>query len=207
MYMWFDSMASVRRIHKEVHSILDVSRRAVCVGPDIFLRASPEEIRRQYYAMATTKAEDLPDDASKPVLRRLVGKQLPPKIRLSDMLCAGLRARYLQHREKIAKVRRMPGTCYVVDINKSVGWGGKPDCSRVPTILRSSKLVAVFESPEHDRLLLPSEMPGIHGMRLPSEVVASLAPREVRSLIGNSMHVAQIGCFIQYALATRSYKL
>ena len=204
VYMWFDRMASVRRVHREVHSILDVSRRAVRVGPEIFLQASREEVRRRYYAMAAT-VEDLPDGASKPVPRRLVGKQLPPKIPVSNILPAGLRARYLQHREKVAKVRRTPRECYIVDINKTAAWGGTPVCHRVPTILRSSKLVAVFESPEHDRLLLPSEMPGIHGIRLPAEVAANLAPREVRSLVGNSMHVAQIGCFVQYALATRSY--
>merc|ERR1712026_373766 len=77
----------------------------------------------------------------------------------------------------------------------------------VPTILRSSMLVAFCGSPEQDRALLPSEMLGIHGIRLPTEVMATLAPRQVRSLVGNSMHVAQIGCFVQYALATRSYVL
>ena len=45
----------------------------------------------------------------------------------------------------------------------------------------------------------------MQGIRLPPEELSSLDPREVRSLVGNSMHVAQVGCFVQYALATRSY--
>ena len=194
MYMWFDRIASVRRVHKEVSSILDVSRRALRVGPEIFLQASPAEVQRHHLDLANASA-------STPCA------QESPPTTLSDVLPAGLRTRYEQHRDKVAEVRRSPRECYVVDINKTVGWGGPPVCHRVPTILRSSMLVAFCGSPEQDRALLPSEMLGIHGIRLPTEVMATLAPRQVRSLVGNSMHVAQIGCFVQYALATRSYVL
>jgi hypothetical protein len=144
------------------------------------------------------------DGPPKPVLRRLASKQLPPKLTLKNILPGGLCRRYQQHREKAAEAPNDTGHCYVVDAHKTVSWGGKPK-SRVPTILRSSTLIAIFESPEQDRLLLPSELPGIHGIRLPPEALSSLAPREVRSLVGNSMHVAQVGCFVQYALATWSY--
>ena len=124
---------------------------------------------------------------------------------MSNILPAGMRTRYQQHREKVAKARNSPSECYFVDINKTAAWSGAPVCNRVPTILRSSTLVAIFDSPERDRVLLPSEMPGMHGMRLPAGVAAKLTPRDVRSRVGNSMHAAQIGCFIQFALATRTY--
>ena len=85
------------------------------------------------------------------------------------------------------------------------GWGGTPQCKHVPTILRSSKLMVFFQEEEQDRLLLPAEMPAVHGLHLPKCVMDRVPARGVRSLVGNSMHVAQVGCFVQYALATRSY--
>ena len=64
----------------------------------------------------------------------------------------------------------------------------------------------MFDSSGQDRLLSPSELPAIHGITLPAHVLAKLDLKDVISLTGNSMHVAQIGIFIQYAFATRSYK-
>ena len=93
----------------------------------------------------------------------------------------------------------------MVDIIKNPGWGGAPQRQRVPTILRSSKLMVVFQEEEQDRLLLPAEMPAMHGLHLPKCVMDRLPARVVRSLVGNSMHVAQVGCVVQHALATRSY--
>ena len=84
-------------------------------------------------------------------------------------------------------------------------WVGRETPGPRPTILRSSKLMAIFGSEDEDRMLLPSEMPGIHGIRLPPSVLSKLPAHAVRSLVGNSMHVVQVGCFVQYALATRSY--
>ena len=73
--------------------------------------------------------------------------------------------------------------------------------------MRSSVLMAMHESTDEDRVLLPCELPGFHGITLPSHVLEKLELREVMSLTGNSMHVVQIGSFIQYALATRSYNI
>ena len=53
---------------------------------------------------------------------------------------------------------------------------------------------------------LPSELPAMHGLHLPANALSALLAAAVRSLVGNSMHVAQVGCFVQYALATRSYR-
>ena len=91
------------------------------------------------------------------------------------------------------------------DINRTAMRGGAPQCHIAPTTMRSSTLVALFESEDDDRLILPREMPGIHGISLPTGVLSRLEPKAVRSFVGNSMHVVQVGAFIQYALATRSY--
>ena len=90
--------------------------------------------------------------------------------------------------------RKYTGHCYMVGANKTTSWGGVPKSNRVPTILRYSTLIAVFESPNQDRL----------GIRLPVEVLSSHAPREARLLVGTRTRAAQIGSFVQYALATQS---
>ena len=124
-----------------------------------------------------------------------------------SVLGAGDHKRYEGHRKKVELARGASTSagCHMVDINKNPGWGGAPQRQRVPTILRSSKLMVVFQEEEQDRLLLPSEMPAMHGLHLPKCVMERLPARGVRSLVGNSMHVAQVGCVVQYALATRSY--
>ena len=206
MYMWFDRMLSLRAVHREVSTILDVSRRSLLVGPEIFLQASRAEVQRLYYGMAQKASKKDGGPSHPSVLRRLTKKQPPPcKLRVRDVLPSGLRARYEAHREKVSNFRTLRESCFVRDINTTAGYGGLPQCQSVPTILRSSTLVAMFESEDDDRLLLPSELPGIHGISLPHHVLAKLEPKEVRSLTGNSMHVVQIGTFIQYALATREY--
>ena len=83
----------------------------------------------------------------------------------------------------------------MVDISRTLGWGGAPLCKPVPTIMRSSKLMVFFEEEEQDRLLLPVEMQAMRGLHLPKCVMDRLPARGVRSLVGNSMHVAQVGCF------------
>ena len=206
MYMWFDRVLSLSQVHREVCTILDVSRRSLLVGPEVFVRATDDEIQRWYYSLAM-RSSTKPDGPPRPsVLRRLSKKQAPTcNLRVRDVLPAGLRGRYEAHRVQVDSICTQTGVCYVRDINRTAGWGGKPQCQHVPTILRSSKLVAMFHSRDQDRLLLPSELPCIHGITLPAHVLAKLEPREVMSLTGNSMHVTQIGAFIQYALATRSY--
>ena len=56
-------------------------------------------------------------------------------------------------------------------------------------------------------MMLPSELPAMHGLHLPARVLSALLVRAVRSLVGNSVHVAQVVFFVQYALATRSYRV
>ena len=213
MYMWFDRLLSVCHVYREVSTILNVASRSLLVGPEIFLSASGNEIRRQYHTMAC-QASRKPDGppVPKPVLRRLRSKQPPTcKLRVRDVLPDGLRKRYLEHRTEVGQARSSHGSgisrekCVVVDINQTASWSGAPQSRCAPTIMRSSTLVALFESEDEDRILLPSEMPGVHGLQIPPRVLAELHPKEVGSLVGNSMHVAQIGLFIQYALATRSY--
>jgi hypothetical protein len=69
--------------------------------------------------------------------------------------------------------------------------------------MRSSTLVAIFPSAASDRLVLPRELVAMHGLELPAQVVSRLSASRVRSLVGNSMHVAQVGCFLQFAFAMR----
>ena len=207
MYMWFDRTLGLNRVHAEVNSILDVSCRSLLLGPDVFLQAPRSEIQRQYYHMCF-KASQKADGPPRPVLRRLGFKQPPTcNLQIRDILPAGLLKRYEGHRARVAEKRTSPGSCFMCDINQTAKWGGAPQCASVSTIMRSSKLVAIFGSEDEDRMLLPSELPGIHGIHIPAHVLRELDPRAVRSLIGNSMHVAQIGCFIQYAFATRSYSV
>ena len=211
MYMWFDLLASVTAVHAEVDNILDVSARSLIIGPGVFLTANSTDIQRFQYnsAMQASRSTNGPP---KPVLRRLAGKQ-PPKCKLNvrDTLPAGTRKRYLQHREQVVKARRTSASfatsCYIVDVHRSPGWGARPQCRHVPTILRSSQLLAMHRCAAADRMLLPSELPAMHGLHLPARVLCALPASAVRSLVGNSMHVAQVGCFVQYALATRSYRV
>lgn len=214
MYMWFDLLSGLHTVQAEVDTILDTSARSLLIGPEIFLAAEPSEIKRFQYALAM-EASRSSDGPPKPVLPRLAGKQ-PPRhsIKLKDTLPAGIRKRYQDHREKVMSVcgawtpgGSTPAKCYIVDMNRSLSWSGAPQCRRVPTLLRSSKLAAIFESEAEDRMFLPSELPAMHGIHLPPCVLSRLPARAVRSLLGNSMHVAQVGCFVQYALATRSYEV
>ena len=53
-------------------------------------------------------------------------------------------------------------------------------------------------------LCTPSELVSIHGLDISPAVLGRLTARQVRGLVGNSMHVAQIGAFVQFALAART---
>lgn len=206
MYMWFDLLSSLDSVCAEVGTILDVSARSLLVGPEVFLTASASDVRRCHYEMAQ-RASQKDIGLPKPVPRRLVGKQPPRMLTPRSVLGAGDRTRYEGHRKKVELARGASTSagCHMVDINRTPGWGGAPQCHHVPTILRSSKLMVFFQEEEQDRLLLPAEMPAMHGLHLPKCVMDRVPARGVRSLVGNSMHVAQVGCFVQYALATRSY--
>ena len=156
MYMWFDLLASLTAVHAEVDSILDVSARSLIIGPGVFLTANSTDIQRFQYTSAMQAAR-LPHGPPKPVLRRLAGKHAPTcTLRVQDTLSAGTRKRYLQHREQVAMARRTsesPATsCYIVDVHRSCGWGTRPQCRHVPTILRSSQLLAIHRCATADRM-------------------------------------------------------
>ena len=123
---------------------------------------------------------------------------------MRDVLHGGFLTRYDEYRKNLKDALAKHG-CHVVDINKTPGYSGAPNSRRFQTLMKSSCLVAMFDSVESDRLLLPSELPAVHGLHLPPDVLGDLPPRAVRNLVGNSMHVVQVGSFVQYALATRSF--
>ena len=70
---------------------------------------------------------------------------------------------------------------------------------------KSSILVILSADEAHDRMFAPEEFLSIHSMDLPSAVLRRLTLREVRQLLGISMHVVQVGTFIQCALAARTW--
>ena len=203
-YMWFDDEASLGKVHAQMRCMMDMCRRSLLIGPEVFLRASPADMQRHYYQMAQ-KASGKHDGPPKPVLRRLAGKQAPNcNLGVRDVLTPKARERYEAHRAKLDRVQ--PSTCCIVDINVSPQWGGPPQSRHCPTILRSSTMTALYSSGGQDRLLLPQELPAIHGLRLPPTVLPRLPEAVLRSLVGNSMHAAQVGSFVQHALATRSWR-
>ena len=75
----------------------------------------------------------------------------------------------------------------------------------VPTLLKSTVLVVLFADPAQDCLLTPGELASIHGLDISPAVLRRLTVSQVRGLVGNSMHVAQIGAFVQFALAARTW--
>lgn len=210
MYMWFDRIKTLAEQHRCVSEFLQTSRRAPGAGPDQYLRASADEVRQYYCKLLEQeggKGKGGSKARSKPVPPRRAPCPFPgDQLTLRDVLQPGNLSRYHGHCQRIAE-RTSPAACRIIDVNVSPGWGGAPSSARVPTLLKSSCLVAVFgRGSDRDRLMLPSELPAIHGLELPSSVVSRLPARAVRSLLGNSMHVAQVGSFLLYALATRSFR-
>ena len=75
----------------------------------------------------------------------------------------------------------------------------------VPTLMKFSVLLLLFADEGHDCMLAPSELVSVHGLHIPNSVLRRLSLRQVHSLAGSYMHVAQIGTFVQFALATRKW--
>ncbi len=169
--------------------------------PDVYLRATAAQVQAYYRReLASRIAQKGPQ--SQNATRGSVPRR--QTLSLQDVLPAGYWTRY---REKVADLPTLGDTlrapCYIIDANVTASYGGKPKSASVPTLLRSSRLVIVTRSGD-DRLLLPEELLALHGLVLPAHVLARMPSAEVRSVVGNSMHVAQVGCFLQFALATRS---
>ena len=191
MYMWFDRRSAVSIAARPMADIRHTGRTQR-LSLEVFLRASPEEVQT-YYRQSLGNLR-----SSSPVLRR---RSLAGKLRLEDVLSAGNLTRYRRYRELIANLPE--AQCYVVDVHQSPDYGAKPRSGRMPTLLRSSVLVVVRRPPAEDRLLLPTELPALHGLEIASGLLSRLPAAEVRSLVGNSMHMVQIGVFVQFALGTR----
>ena len=210
MYMWFDRVKTLAETHRCVSEFVQISRRAPGPGPEQYLSASADEVLQYYRKLLAQQGRERKGGSE--ARSKLVPPRRAPcprpgdKLTLRDVLQAGNLHRYHGHLQRIAE-QTSPEACHIIDVNVSPGWAGTPSSTRVPTLLKSSCLVAVFgRGSDADRLLLPSELPAIHGLELPSSVVSRLPARAVRSLIGNSMHVAQVGSFLLYALATRSFR-
>ena len=213
MYMFFDRHGATP--HRSLSDMLPVSRRTVNLRPEAFLSAGPVQVQRYYREfmalvprrrVAKVAGHGAAEHRVAPVPRRLATP--PPAampmgdIRLTDVLHGGALSRYEGHRRQVTSTFGEFRGCCIVDINNTPEYRGGPSDARVPTIMRSSTLVAIFSCKASDRLVLPTELPAIHGLQLPG-VAARLPSRKVRSLVGNSMHVVQVGCFLQFALAMR----
>ena len=92
-----------------------------------------------------------------------------------------------------------------MDINMSASYRTFTKPNVFPTIMKSSILVILSADEAHDRMFVPEELLSIHCIDLPSAVLRRLTLREVRQLLGISMHVVQVGTFIQCALAARTW--
>lgn len=200
-YMWFDRRESLIETHARVRDLLNFTRRVPRLLPEAYLRAAPAELLRHYNKLlsAGVQAGKLSAPTSVPRRRKEKGP-LVSQLRVRDVLHGGMLARYELYRKNL----RGAG-CHLVDLAKTPGYSRAPDSKRVPTLMKTSCLVALCDSEESDRLLLPSELPAIHGFELPAKV-RDLPSSAVRGLIGNSMHAVQVGSFVLYALATRSFR-
>jgi len=192
MYMYFDLHGSPPA-RLGLADMLPVSRRALALKPVDFLVARPQEVEGYYRKLLGKRA--------RPPVPRRRAIQETTSLTLADVLCSGMWKRYEGHRARV--VARMGDGCHIVDINHNPEYRGPPSDARVPTIMRSSTLVAVFPSAASDRLVLPTELVAMHGLELPAQLMSRLPDRRLVSLVGNSMHVAQVGCFLQFALAMR----
>ena len=202
LYMWFDSRSCLDEEHVDVASCLLAARRRVRLSPRDYQRATSGERRRHYEDMWRERTRSPPPRS---LLRRMVQKGPGPLPRVADYLAPGLCSRYRDHRDAVAKIRKSEQDCFVVDINMSASYRTFTKPNVFPTIMKSSILVILSADEAHDRMFVPEELLSIHSIDLPSAVLRRLTLRQVRQLLGNSMHVVQVGTFIQCALAARTW--
>lgn len=203
LYMWFDSIACLDEEHMDLDCCLLAARRSVRLSPRDYLKAARADRRRHYEDMWHEKKTG--SAPPRPSLRRMSQKGPGPMPQVADYLVRGLLSRYRDHREAVAKIRKNEQDCFVVDINQTAAYGRASTPNVFPTILKSSVLVVLSADEANDRMFVPQELLSIHGIDLPSSVLRRLKLRQVRQLLGNSMHVVQVGTFIQCALATRTW--
>ena len=202
LYMWFDSMSCLDEEHVDIDCCLLAARRSVRLSPRDYLKVATADRRRHYEDMWREYTGSAPP---RPLLRRMVRKGPGPMPPVAKYLAPGLLSRYRSHREAVAKIRKNEKDCFVVDINQSATYGRASTPNVFPTILKTSVLVVLSADEANDSMLVPEELLSIHGIDLPSSVLRRLKLRRVRQLLGNSMHVVQVGTFIQCALATRTW--
>ena len=125
--------------------------------------------------------------------------------RVADFFEPGSYSRYRDHRGAVAKIRKCEQDCFVVDISQNPNYSRVSKPNVFPTILKSSTLVVLSADEAHDCMFAPEELLSIHGIVLPDSVLRRLSDRQVKQLVGNSMHVVQVGTFIQCAFAARMW--
>ena len=195
-YMWFDLRHSLHKVHFPLSQYADISRRARALDGSIYMRATDEEVQA-YYAALLQKQQV----RSCPLVpRRRV-------ITLEDVLKGGYLQRFREHMEQVESLRTSQrGRCHFLDISQSVEFGHLNKSHCVPTLCRSSRLVYVPPLGRQPRLVLPQEMLAMHGIMLPATVEPRLkqSGTQMQQLIGNTMHVGQVGTFLQFAMSSRS---
>ena len=129
---------------------------------------------------------------------------MSPLPRLDQFLWGSSLQRYHDHRAQPYTQDLTSSQCIVVDISQNVGYR-RPARHMVPTLMKSTNLVVLFKDAAQDFLFTPSELAAIHGLDISPAVLRRLTVSQVRGLVGNSMHVAQIGAFVQFAFAARTW--
>ena len=129
---------------------------------------------------------------------------MSPLPRLDQFLWGSSLQRYHDHRAQPYTQDLTSSQCIVVDISQNVGYR-RPARNMVPTLMKSTVLVVLFADAAQDVFLIPSELASIHGLDISPAVLRRLTVSQVRGLVGNSMHVAQIGAFVQFAFAARTW--
>ena len=204
LYMWFDLKSSLDEVHMDMTSLLAASGRRVVMSPECYVTATTTA-RRDYYQEVWSQQhggdEPLPTGS---VRRRLTSKAIGPLPRLDQFLSGSSLKRYHDHRAQPYAQDLTGSQCIVVDISQNVGYR-RPARNMVPTLMKSTVLVVLFADAAEDFLFTPSELASIHGLDISPAVLRRLSVSQVRGLVGNSMHVAQIGAFVQFALASRTW--
>ena len=201
--MWFDSITCLDEEHADVDCYLLAARRRVRLSPRDYMQATIIERRVHYENVWCGRTKC--DPPMVPLQKRMTVKGSGPMPLVAHYLAPGLFSRYQDHREAVAKIRKNDQDCFVVDINKNASYSSNSTPNMIPTILKSSVLVILSADEANDCMFVPRELLSIHGIVLADSVLRRLTVRQVKQLVGNSMHVVQIGTFIQCAFAARTW--
>jgi hypothetical protein len=237
MYMWFDLVSSLQAIHYPLDLHPTLSRRSLVLDASIYAQATDAQVqathqwfdeqrlrrnmkktapasmpRRLRRNMKKTAPASMP---SAPRDRRLCSvpssfPRVSRSVLLEELLSGSERCRFLDHMgqvEKLPASERARGM--FVDISQNLKFGTKPCGSHIPTLTRHTRLVYVppRSGRRGARMATPEELLAMHGLELSRESSQNLSPHQVQLLVGNSMHVAQVGRFLQHCLASRSFNL